>query len=389
MRKKKGLALFVLFAVFIVLSASMNNIDLNKRALVIGVGIDRENDEYELTIQTFVAKQLSDSTPNNSEALTVSAKGRTVDEVITKLNIKTGKTLSFALCYVIILGEGMAESDVIDELDFLVNKSDTANNAMLLLCESKAKDMMKINSPISSGSMMLLHDMLSDKQCKPYAPKTIKDFNADYYSLSATSIVPILKKSEGGSDTENNNQGGDDDSKEKRDYYEMNTAAIFKNGKYVLSLDEEETIAYGFLTGSRVKDRFGVAFDDKIITFNADRKHIKKKYDLNKRSYTVELKIFLDASEIVKKNGKPHADKNSQTQMANIRMADEDKKAIEAYMKSEIISVIEKCENEDIDILLLSDNFYRRYGKKARLMIEEGKFHEKISKEVKVSVELV
>jgi len=380
--RKKGLILFITLAVFVVLSGNIKNINLNKRALVIGMGIDKVDGEYELTIQTFMAKQISDSSPDTSKALTVSAKGATVDKSVAALNTKTGKTLSFALCYVVIIGEGMKDGGFIEALDFLINKSDTASNAMVLYGGGTAKEIMKIDSPINSSSMILLHEMLADKQAREYCTKTIKDFNSDYYSDSKTSFMPVLTKIQGGQDIENSS--GEEEDKEKKDYYQITETAIFKEDKLLLTLDKSETFSYGFLRRDKTKGTFGARPGEKNVTFDTDRKRLRIKYDIKDMTCKIDVKVFLNVSEIIRSGGAAE-----QNETDRVFLTDEEKRTVAQNIKEGIVLLTAKCKAAGADILYLNDNFYQRYGKKWKAAAESGGYLDKISEKINVSVETV
>ncbi|MDR2090849.1 MAG: hypothetical protein LBP62_04265 [Clostridiales bacterium] len=385
--KKKGIILFILLSLFVVLSANIKNVDLNKRALVIGMGVDFSEDGYELTIQTYLAKQVSDSSPEAGEALTVSARGITLGEAAKRLNIKTGKTLSFALCYVVIFGAEAAERGVLDALNFIMNETDAAWDAALLYGEISAKEIMKIKSPINTGSMLLLHDMLSDKQSKPYDTKTVKDFYADCFSRSGASSMPVLKKTAGGQDAES---AGSEDDKEKKEYYEISSAAVFKRDKFLFETDADETFAMGLLSRGRARGTFGTDFGRGRASFITDRKKLHEKYNISDMLYTAEIKVFLEASvsekESVINAGKDAFGPNGGA--SRITLTKEEIAAAEQKIERDISAFIEKSAEYGADVLALNDKFFQRFGRKWEEAAGSD-YLNRISKKIKVRAEIV
>jgi Ger(x)C family germination protein len=380
-KRKKGIIFFILLSFFVVLSANIKNVDLNKRAIIIGLGVDRTVDMYELTIQTYVAKQLSDSSPDASKALTVSAAGRTVGEAAAALNVKTGKTLSFALCYVVIFGAGAAEGGIMDAIDFLINKSDTASSAALLYTGGTAKDIMKIESPINASGMLLAHDMLSDKRNKNYDAKTLKDFYADYFSRSAASVMPVLRKTEGGRDEESNNDSEND--REKKEYYEISSLAVFKKDKFAFETDAGETAAFSMLSGGKARSVFSADLECGRVTFEVAGKRLREKYVMGGAdggaAYRAEIKLSLKVSEIA----------DGERTAANVAsLTRGEKNAAAERLKADMLSLIEKCGASGADILFLNDKFYRRFGNKWKTETD-GDYFSNISKEISVKIETV
>jgi hypothetical protein len=81
------------------------------------------------------------------------------------------------------------------------------------------------------------------------------------------------------------------------------------------------------------------------------------------------------------------APSNPQNRVNRNTPTDEEIKAIEDKLKEDILSLLNKCDEKNVDIFSLNDKFYQRFGNKWNKNAEN--YLEKISKEIKISVKIV
>ena len=384
MRKNKIVLLLIGIALFSVLSANIKNVDLNKRAVVIGAGVDAIDEGYELTIQIFAFQHLASNSDEAGKAVTAGAKGATLGDAVGILNEKIGKKLSFALCGVLLFGSRLAERGILSAVDYFLRDSDAPGDAAVLYCEALAKDAMKINSPVDTGSMLLLRDMLKDKRAKDFNVKSVKDFGAETAARGNTSVVPVLSKISGGSDERSANDGADGVQEKPNEYYEINRSAVLKNGIHALTLSREETCFLEFIDGSKSKNCFTIEFEDgKRASLEVDRKSCSKKYVLKAPALNARVKTWLKITDC----GDHDYGTGDPPYLSNIggRLSEAERLTTEETIRAGIERVLEKCDAAGLDILRLEEAFYRRFG--GRWTAKDMRGHE-ISKNVVVKVKL-
>ncbi|MBQ8446489.1 MAG: hypothetical protein IJX31_01785, partial [Clostridia bacterium] len=94
--------LIVAVLAFLFFSNDFGLTDVQKTAIVMSVGIDREENEFILTSQ--IAVPQSSKQGNASQAVQLVSRGKTVAEAFEQINAKTGWYPKLVFCKLIILG---------------------------------------------------------------------------------------------------------------------------------------------------------------------------------------------------------------------------------------------------------------------------------------------
>jgi hypothetical protein len=68
-------------------------------------------------------------------------------------------------------------------------------------------------------------------------------------------------------------------------------------------------------------------------------------------------------------------------------LTDDEIKVVEEKLRRDILSLLDKCDQKNVDIFSLNDKFYQRFGNKWNKNTDN--YLEKISKEIKIDVKIV
>ena len=113
MKKKTSLKLFVIviaFCAMLFFTNSFGIVDIEKTAIITAIGLDKKEEEYEITVQVAVP-QASTASQENNKAV-ISATGATASEAIHQIGDITGWYPNLGFCNLIILGESMFKENV-------------------------------------------------------------------------------------------------------------------------------------------------------------------------------------------------------------------------------------------------------------------------------------
>ncbi|WMJ81672.1 Ger(x)C family spore germination protein [Clostridium sp. MB40-C1] len=181
MRCKK-IKLFIICLMFFVLSGCWNNKDLREMGIVVGVSLEKvNNDEIEVTIQ-LIEPTLDEKGNQGGKDKTwrsLSARGKTAFEANRNLLTKVNKQLNYSNIQVMIIGEKLAQDGIGDILDFfqrvheidkreIVLISKGINPKKLLNIEPSEQDasaleiiqIVKNTSKLASIRRMTIHDLI-------------------------------------------------------------------------------------------------------------------------------------------------------------------------------------------------------------------------------------
>ena len=101
--------LLVAILSFFFLSNDFGLIDIQKTAIVMAVGVDREDDTFIVTSQ--IAVPQSSKQGKATQTVQIVSRGNTVAQAFEEINAKTGWYPKLVFCRLIILGEKTAEQN--------------------------------------------------------------------------------------------------------------------------------------------------------------------------------------------------------------------------------------------------------------------------------------
>lgn len=138
----------------LILSGCWDSVELNRRAIVSGVAIDRgptEEDKYTLSFQVIVSEEISGEQKRGISPVAVyTGKGRTMYEALADASRQTARFLSLAHVRVIIISEEFAREGIKDLLDVLERESDTRLTSLMFITHGqKAKEILSIMTVFS------------------------------------------------------------------------------------------------------------------------------------------------------------------------------------------------------------------------------------------------
>ncbi len=268
MRKSRLKYLIIAFLVITILffSNDFGLIDVEKEAIITAVAIDvNDQEKYEVTVQIAVPEASNTTTENNKAQIT--GHGDTIGSAIKNTGDISGWYPQLAFCNLIIIGDKVAESDIIKVLDFFAKTLRIQDSAQLVLAENTAKELLEKTTPLDNISSFAIQKILFKNPGfdTDVATVDIKTFCSGYYSDSNSSFMPMIKLlSKDGKTQDKNSQsqnGGQEqsnqsqqskseqsaDSKKGENFFDASYTALFYKGVKVGELNTEMTHTFNML----------------------------------------------------------------------------------------------------------------------------------------------
>lgn len=323
--------------VFLFFSNDFGWLDVQKTAIVMAVGIDREEDTYVLTSQ--IAIPQSSKQGKSTETVQLVSKGKTIAKAFSEINEKTGWYPKLVFCHLILLGEKTTEENVFDVLDFFLRDEYLTDNCLLATCNGLAKDLLNESALVDPSISIAVEKVLSShaERVGTVLPSTLRQFSIGYFSDSQSGFLPLLKKqpqqeptqplpsensqgtpdsssqgsqnSNGGnggnggqggnggesSGGENSSGGGEQKSASEKPVFSATETALFVKGKRVGLFSDVETFAYGAVMNKLRLANYSVSKDEAVCTFTIKHNASKLKISIDENNRAV-LKISLKMS---------------------------------------------------------------------------------------------
>ncbi len=304
----------VLFFLFI--SNDFGLVDVEKTAIVMAVGIDREDDTFIVTSQIAIPEEKQQGASKTTQMV---SRGETVAEAFEEINDKTGWYPKLVFCRLILFGEKAAEQNLFDALDFFLRDEYVSDDCLLAVCDGVAKDFLNVQTPTNGVSSIAVQSLLSAhaERVGAVMPNTLREFSATSAGDSKSGYLPVVKIEEpqeevggekgepknpsgnsgdsgssgtasGGSGSSNGQgQGGQGLTSGKEKVFVVSKTALFKDGKRVGQLDKTQTFAFG-----AVKTDFKLA----PYTFSTD----EQAYTLTIKHNDPKIKLKMDKNGLAK-----------------------------------------------------------------------------------------
>ena len=312
----------VLFLAVLFFSNDFGLIDIQKTAIILAVGVDREENSFVVTSQIAVPSASPDSKAS-AEAIQVETRGETIGAAIEKINEKTGWYPKLAFCNLIILGNSALEKNAFECLDFFLRNDYMSDDCLVCCCEEKAGELLATQTSVEKVSSLAVVKILSQHAAKAglVAPATLREFATGYFG-GGSGVLPILKteplsappkpsgsgeNSQAGGGNEQQQSGGQGGSgQEKSGQEENNTektftameTALFNEGMYRGKLTSEETFILQFVRdGMRLAalnvEYAGVQYTLLIKKGSADVKFFVDEYAAPRLYVSLDMKAGL------------------------------------------------------------------------------------------------
>ena len=260
--KAKIIMILVFITFLFFFSNDFGLIDVEKTSIITAIAIDKSNEEFTVTAQIAVPE----ATDTNSENLKaqLSGKGSTVGAALKDLGDVSGWFPKLAFCNLILLGNSLTQTNVIEALDYFAKTLRVQDSALVALAENSAKDLLSVTTPLDNISAFALQKVMFKTQGfdRDVASTDIKSFCAGHYSLSGSAFMPLIKtvssgdntsdesssssSAKGGAGSESSSGGSGGKSSDK--LFDARTTALFKDGFKVGELDPELTLMFNALT---------------------------------------------------------------------------------------------------------------------------------------------
>ncbi len=398
---------------FLFFSSDFGLIDVQKTAIVMAVGVDREDDSFIVTSQ--IAVPQSSKQGSSTETVQIVSRGKTIANAFKEINEKTGWYPKLVFCKLIILGEKTAQQNVFDALDFFILDEYLTDNCLLATCDGLAKDLLNVTALVDSSGSLAMQKVLSPhaERVGTVMPSTLREFAIGYYGSSKYGFLPVLKTqqqqeqigkenssqggqnqgssggnsspssesggsgssdgSSGGSGGSSGQSGGQGGKQSDKPVFSASETALFVNGKRVDTLTEEQTFALSAVKSDLRLASFSVPLEnDQTCTLSIKRNDKKTAFKVGKDGRAMlNIRVTLTSGLLDFSKALPLEQSRDSGDVPGGAFA-----AAEKLLSAQITSVFEKCRACGCDVFELRDSLqkyaYNRYDELKETVLENA-----------------
>lgn len=255
----------LLFVFFILLllylpSAIVSPAESEKFAIVNTIGLDYNNDQYEISTLIHVPQE---NLGFEDTYKLVSASGNDITTALKNLELHVGKQLGLIHTTLLVCSSKIVELNLTNALDYFARTTELANNTNLVYTENSAKEILEASLSVYKSSGIKLNDIIDYNQSTNLA--TIENIETYYKTLFLPTSSSLLNKvdvtdtlSQGleleenqtQSSSENSGENGGSNSSQSNNKKVLSnspTSIVLKNGVKIGELTENEIVGLNWV----------------------------------------------------------------------------------------------------------------------------------------------
>ncbi len=386
MLKNPMLIIFILILIFFTPQALISPGQNRDRGVVIAIGIDQLESEYEISLLTFIP-----TAQNSYKELTsvISGKGDTIAKALYNAQITMGRDIGLSHAKTTVVNEKLLEEDVAEYIDYLSRVTSLSENTVFICTNSSAKELLEASSALETSVGLQLEQIIGYNAKNLYVTDTsLEAFYKGYYSESKSSLIGYISltsedpdastatqtgaeqtDAEGGGSSEGGS--GKQDGQQSKQIKNDGQAVLIKNGKkqQILSVDE--------LNGINL---LNIESLNQIITINdVNYKDNKLRYSFrikNKRinkvstfenGYPVYGAQLILGLELVEIDG-PHENLKINTEFSEL--TPEIVKKLDDELKTQFTSALKILRKNKTDVIGINETFFKENRKEYNRFIK-------------------
>lgn len=350
--KKVILSLILLFC----LTGCWNYNELNDYSIVSGVAIDKEGDEYEASVLISNSPKSNSSESNSSQAQVVvySGKGKSIFSALKQIGLISPKELYFGSFSVLVISENVAKDSIDGAIDFFVRYPNTRKNFYVVLSkDSKAKDTLKIMTPLSSFPSQNITDNIKTTTELQGIISSV-NFNDLLSTLISDGIEATINCIEIKGEVEEGSSKENLESSEPKSYTKLGNIGIFKNYKLIDWANREESLGINIINGHTSEMFLDIEYKEGYVVIDSTSFSSEVSVELKEDKPIVNINLSGEA-RIIEANG--------DIDLENSKVIEELQQKANKKIKKRVNQAIDLAIENKTDIFGFGQKFYQEYPK--------------------------
>ncbi|MGE7689908.1 Ger(x)C family spore germination protein [Lysinibacillus sp. NPDC097214] len=298
MSKSKAICLLMILT--LLLSGCWSKRELNELAIVAALGIDKVDNEFDITVQVVDPGEISSKRPTSgrSPVITYHSKGKTVFEAIRKMTTVTARKLYFSHLQIVVLGDELAKEGIGKPLDLISRDHEFRNDFDVIVAhDATADEVLNVLTPIEKVPANKMLNSLKTAEKTWGTTQSIKiDELINTLNNKETSIVMSAIEIHGDKSAGMNQSN----IKKSKASVMLKYAglAVFKEDKLIGLLTEDESRSVGFLK-DKIDSTIEILACPKGGTISTEITHSKTKIKGKFENGTPKINVSIDVNQNV------------------------------------------------------------------------------------------
>ncbi len=361
--KSKTIIASLVFLIFLS-SGCWNRVELDRRAIVAGFGVDKAGEKGKLKVTVQIVKpgeiKAGPQQGGSPEAVGVyTGTGYTFFDSLRNLAMVTGKKLFLSEAKILVVGEDLARDGIGKVTDMYERDPEPSTRNFLLIAKGEAKEILETEMGLEKIWAYGIANTVKSIRAHGKAPDIeIADFLETLESKTtapvATAVQVVSKEKEEGEGKGEAKAGEDKGVLPKE--IKVSGTAVFRHYKLTGWLDEKETRGLLWVTG-KIKSGIIVVpapgAEDKLVALEI----IRAKADVKPEMTDGDLIMSVEVEE----EGNLGEEQPDSVDIAKPGVLEELEKRKKAVIEEEIIAAVAKARELNADIFGFGEAVHRKY----------------------------
>lgn len=397
--KNPMLIVFVIILIFFMPSAIYSPGQNREKGVIIAIGVDRQDQEYEISLLTFIPT-VQQSYKEMSSVIT--GKGESIAKALYNAQIAMGRKIGLSHAKTTVVNEELLQDDVAEYIDYLSRVASLPENTVFICTDSSAKEILQASFTLESTVGLQLEQIIGYNAENLYVTDTsLEAFYKGYYGRQKASLIGYLSTSNdesenmtttgtseqsgsdqvdnGGDQSRNNGLSetktssiGGENTKGQTHILNKGEAVLLKRGKLAEKLTVDQLNGINLLNSKSINQI--VTIDDielngqmHKLSYRIKNKRINKLTSFENGSPIYGAQLILGL-ELVEVEGE-HENIKINTEFSTITPQIREK--LDTEIKNQFTKAIKVLRDNKADVIGISDAFYKAHRKEYLKYIKE------------------
>ncbi len=306
----KNIGIIAAVGVFLISSIYAPRVNIEDRAIVHAVGVDKAGEDYEVSLQVFSTTQSGSNTPidpSQPNMKVISAKGKTIYEGVKNCELILGSDAFIGHNKLILFGSSLYSEELDSLLDWFRRENENYLGVAVAYAENTAKEILE--APLTEGAMaaenlegVIKYAVDSGTTVKSDLLTLINDLSEEG-GCGALPVISVIEEKNSESGSQQQEQGGSQSEQQSGKYIEIKKTAILKDKKTVGVLDPSQTAGMLWISGKMKNCTVSLKSSDSSFNVRLESKKTSRKINIKdgrvvlKVNIKADLRLMEDVSE--------------------------------------------------------------------------------------------
>lgn len=166
--------------------------------VVVAVGVDQVQDDYQLSLLTFIPKPNQTFKESNS---VVSGRGKTIAQALYNAQVALGRRVGLSHVKITVLSQQLMQKDITGIVDYLSRLASLSSSTLLVGTNGQAKEVLSLSGKMVDEIGLDIEQVVGFNSEKLFVSETsLEDFYKGYYGKEKSSLIGYLPINQGQSE---------------------------------------------------------------------------------------------------------------------------------------------------------------------------------------------